>query len=102
LQFSIRASEKGGREPGRRLRCLRFIPRIKAVPLFATEIHILAASAGALAHRAMMHMTHMMHVMAVVMQPDTLGQTFRSRLRPWDKERRRFRQRRKRDGNSQS
>jgi hypothetical protein len=40
------------------------------VPLLAAEIHILAASAGALAHRAMMHMTH---VVAVVMQPDTLG-----------------------------
>jgi hypothetical protein len=84
------------------LRCLRFISRIKAVALFAAEIHILAASAGALAHRAMMHMTHMMHVVAVVMQPDTLGQTFRSRLRAWDQERRGFRQWRKRDGNSES
>jgi hypothetical protein len=72
------------------------------VPLFAAEIHILAASAGALAHRAMMHMTHVMHVVAVMMQPDTLGHIFRSRLRAWDKERRRFRQWRKRDGNSES
>ena len=47
-------------------------------------------------------MMHVVRVVAVVVQPDTLGQTFRSQLRAWDQERRGFRQWRKRDGNSES
>jgi hypothetical protein len=96
--LSIRAGERGGRESGRQFACLRFIPRIKAEPFFAAEIHILAASTGPLAHHAMMHLVH---VVAVVVQPDALSQTFGSRLRAWGK-RRRSCQWRKRDSNSQS
>jgi hypothetical protein len=97
--FQSAPGERGGRESGRQFTCLRFIPRIKAEPFFAAEIHILAASAGPLAHHAMMHMVH---VVAVVVQPDILGQTFGTRLRAWGRERRRFCQWRKRDSNSQS
>jgi hypothetical protein len=90
--------QEGGREPGRQLCQLSFIPRIHAMTCLAAEVHILTATAGALAHHAMMP-AHMVH-MALVMQLDHLGQIFRSELRAWNIECSGLRQWRNPDGNS--
>jgi hypothetical protein len=90
---TLAAKKRGGREPGRQLRLLSFIARIHAMTFL--ELHILATSAGALAHYWMLPV-HM------VMHPNHLAQAFCWELRAWDGECSGLCQCRNCDGNSQN